>query len=816
MEVLSSVLGVLLAEPCRALFTFLRAKIKNPFYFNANLRALHKDIEDLMERRDEVNEHLEPAAKVGQTALPQVRQWLRRVERFESEPQVRCFRGELDLSARNRASSCCLHFSRLSNQVAYWLNEARRLRGDAKFLEGVAGPDPFPVRSEYIPAPTIDDQATASRNMAKVMNMLSREDMKRIGIWGMGGVGKTTLVKNINNKLTSPSHDSFSIIIWITVSNKTQETESELKKVQKLIADRLKLTLTEEAWRQGLMTEVTLKVEVLNEEEAWRLFYKSAGEVAILGDVEPLAKAITKECAGLPLAIVVVGASLKGKRMVELWKDALNALCRSEPLIRGRIEDKVYNPIKWSYDVLPNQCIKSCFLFCCLFPEDFKIDVDKLVMYWLAEGLLEGHQDIEEVMHRGMTIIEILQDCSLLEQDNRSAVKIHDVIRDVSVWISSSLEKECKSLVRSGIGLSQIREGELSAESYKRVSFMDNQIRELPNVVAECPTVSTLLLKLNKEMVEIPDQFLAAFTSLKILDLNDCYLIKSLPPCFDQLVELRALVLHYCKHLETLPPLGALAKLQVFACSESNIVTLPQGSSACTVETSNTLVHRMKEFKKFKLSIGFPSSNHFFLARESKKNEILWGIRVWGERMEWLFVNTTSINFHICEGLDIMFDKLVANSDEVGCFDTVQIIYIYSCTDWVGIRNNAKFDMLPNLEDISLFNLTRLSCISDLALPLGLKFSRLRCIYVESCDELKYLISLGTTILSLVKLETIQVYYCTQVEELLKFDQSSYPDSVFPNLKKIKLSNCPMLRLLSEENVACPCLENVYVQNCPF
>ncbi|KAL0425727.1 UNVERIFIED_CONTAM: putative disease resistance protein [Sesamum radiatum] len=317
----------------------------------------------------------------------------------------------------------------------------------------------------------------------------------------MGGVGKTTLVKNINNKLTSPSHDSFSIVIWITVSNKTQETESELKKVQKLIADRMKLTLTEETMEArasklharlmmektfllilddvwdpidldlvGIptlelheggkiilttrfshvclqMTEVTLKVEVLNEEEAWRLFYKSAGEVAILGDVEPLAKAITKECAGLPLAIVVVGASLRGKRMVELWKDALNALRRSEPLIRGRMEDKVYNPIKWSYDVLPNQCIKSCFLFCCLFPEDFRIDVDKLVMYWLAEGLLEVHHDIEEVMHRGMTIIEILTDCSLLEQTDGLpvAVKIHDVIRDVSVWISSSLEKECKS-----------------------------------------------------------------------------------------------------------------------------------------------------------------------------------------------------------------------------------------------------------------------------------------------------------------------------------------------------------------------------------
>ncbi|KAL0425724.1 UNVERIFIED_CONTAM: hypothetical protein Sradi_1107200 [Sesamum radiatum] len=111
---------------------------------------------------------------------------------------------------------------------------------------------------------------------------------------------------------------------------------------------------------------------------------------------------------------------------------------------------------------------------------------------------------------------------------------------------------------------------------------MDNQIKELPNEVGECPTVSTLLLQCNKELEEIPDRFLAAFMSLKILDLSGCYLIKSLPPCFDQLVELRALVLISCENLETLPPVGGLAKLQVFVCSYTKIVTLPQGMEKLT------------------------------------------------------------------------------------------------------------------------------------------------------------------------------------------------------------------------------------------
>ncbi|KAL0397651.1 UNVERIFIED_CONTAM: Disease resistance protein [Sesamum calycinum] len=945
MEVVASVVGSLLAEPCRALFTFLRDKIRNPLHFTANLRALDKEMEDLMERRNQLREHLALSATAGIQAPSQVRDWLGQVNRLED--QVRSLKHDLALRAGNSACSYCLCCTNLSDQAAHRLGEARKLTSDGEFLQCMAGPDPSIVRSEYIPAPTIDDQATASRNMAKVMDLLSSKDVKRIGIWGMAGVGKTTLIKNINNKLTRPSpvSDSFSIVIWITVSNKTQETEFELKKVQQLIADRLKLTLTEESMETrairlharlmmvktfllilddiwdpidldlvGIpapdvhkggklilttrfsnvclqMTDVTLKIEVLNEEEAWRLFCRSAGEVATSEEVEPLARSITKECAGLPLAIDVVGASLRGKIMIELWNDALNALRRSEPLIRGRIEDRVYNPIKWSYDVLPNECIKSCFLFSCLFPEDFQINVNTLVRYWLAEGLLEEHLDIEEVMDRGVAIIETLKDCSLLEHVDRSAVKIHDVIRDVSVWISSSLERECKSLVRSGIGLHKMRKDELLIKSYKRVSFMDNQMRELPDALGECPTTSTLLLQRNKMLEEIPGKFLLAFKSLRILDLSECTSIKSLP-ALDRLTELRALLLDKCSNLETLPPVGGLAKLQVFVCSETRIATLPQGmekltslklldlsynrltvipvgtmsclsnlehldirgnsklkfigergyistqfeeilsnerlidlfidvdNSACTLERTDTLLNRIKKLKRLELSIGlghrpvkFPagSGGHFM------KLVSLNDIHLWGERIEWLFASTHSITFTHCKGLSSMFEKLVANSNEVGCLDTLWRLNISNCADWVGVGSNAKFDMLPNLKDIYISTFTNMSCILDLALPLGLKLSRLRRIRFINCSQLKYFISLGTTILTLEKLEYIFLNYCEHVEQVFRLDQNLGLDSVsLPNLKRITLRNCPKLRCISEVNIAFPQLEEVVVEKCPL
>ncbi|KAK4411146.1 hypothetical protein Sango_0187600 [Sesamum angolense] len=175
-----------------------------------------------------------------------------------------------------------------------------------------------------------------------------------------------------------------------------------------------------------------------------------------------------------------------------------------------------------------------------------------------------------------------------------------------------------------------------------------------------------------------------------------------------------------------------------------------------------------------------------------------------------------AIIFRGCNGLGTMFEKLVANSDEIGCFDTVEILHIFGCPDWVGVGSNAKFDMLPNLKDILFLDFRNISCILDIALPLGLKFSRLQYIRICRCSELTYLISLGTKILALENLLAVFVNHCEQVEELFKFDQNSGLDSVFPNLKSITLRGCPRLRFLSELNIAFPHLEEVVVEDCPL
>ncbi|GMN24835.1 hypothetical protein TIFTF001_047674 [Ficus carica] len=266
---------------------------------------------------------------------------------------------------------------------------------------------------------------------------------------------------------------------------------------------------------------------------------------------------------------------MRGKKRVELWKHALKELKGSVSCISG-VKDKVYNSLKWSYDSLQGNNIKSCFLYCALYPEDFSIDVSELLQCWLAEGLIDDQQNFEEFVNNGVFVIETLKDACLLEDGSRvGTVKMHDVVRDVAIWIASSTEeKDSRSLVRSGIGLTEIQELDLSEDSVKRVSFMNNRISRLASCEAKrCSKASTLLLQGNP-IREVPDTFLQRFPALKVLNVSrtDIWSLHSLL----QLGELRAFVLQSSPYSYGLAPLGALVSLQVLDFHASSIATLPE------------------------------------------------------------------------------------------------------------------------------------------------------------------------------------------------------------------------------------------------
>lgn len=612
MEVLTSLLGSLLAEVSRHLYGFISSGISNS---NLNLKDLEKEMKLLTEVRNDVEKEAELFTDIQAT------EWLQEVEGIEHKLSL-----IQEAVAANQEKCCggiwkrCLRHKQLGKRI----EEVKRLGEKGICLLAASR---IPKRAEYIPVAPIEEQPTARQNLAKIMNLLNDDRIRRIGVWGMGGVGKTTLIKNLNNKLRNATFTQpFSIVIWVTVSQ-----ELDLMKIQTQIAERLDLGLLmdrsnrsvasrlfqrllrekfllilDDVWTgidldslgvpqpevhagckiiltsrrldvcREMKTDVEVKVDVLNHEEAWELFCQNAGEVTSLKHIEPLAAGVARECGGLPLAIVIMGTCMRGKTRVELWKDALTELGRSVPHNIEGVEDKVYKPLKWSYDSLQGESIKSCFLYCSLFPEDFSIQVSELVQCWLAEGFLNERQNYEDVKNRGIALIETLKDCCMLEHgDDKDTVKMHDVVRDVAKWIASTLEDGSKSLAESGVGLGQVSEIELS-KPVKRVSLMFNKISRLPEHVTGCSEASTLLLQGNLPLQRVPEGFLLGFQALRVLNLSGTQ-IQRLPPSVMQLDLLGALLLKGCLCLVELPPLGRLCRLQVLDCSATLIKELPEG-----------------------------------------------------------------------------------------------------------------------------------------------------------------------------------------------------------------------------------------------
>ncbi|XP_071735137.1 probable disease resistance protein At4g27220 [Rutidosis leptorrhynchoides] len=218
---------------------------------------------------------------------------------------------------------------------------------------------------------------SALDNIIKAINDNSKQV---IGIYGVGGVGKTTLTKEI--ALTVKN--MFADVTFTTISKKfdvekiKKDTENARKRIingdkiliilddvwEELNLDELcipcgiqhmncKILLTSRSKHvcENMNAQSVICVNSLPLEEAWILFKHVVGDkLETDTDLTSVARDVAKECGGLPLVIDVIGKTLKNKDVDATIKT-------------------VYNRLKLSYDFLESEA-QWCFLQCSLFPED--------------------------------------------------------------------------------------------------------------------------------------------------------------------------------------------------------------------------------------------------------------------------------------------------------------------------------------------------------------------------------------------------------------------------------------------------------------
>ncbi|XP_028072638.1 disease resistance protein At4g27190-like [Camellia sinensis] len=302
--------------------------------------------------------------------------------------------------------------------------------------------------------------------MNGVMEALTDDSIYVIGICGIGGVGKTTMVNEVAKKVEEKK--MFDVIVMVVASQNPNliTVQGQIAKIldlqdfggnnlptgagkirSKILSFERVLVILDDVWKRlelndigipfgdnhkgckivmtsrnkdvcnSMGTHENFEIGVLHKEEAWNLF-KEMAEISDEGTshstgLQLTQMAVAKECGGLPIAIATVGRALRCKNKYS-WDSALEQLRKSLVKNISGVDEKVFKSLELSYDSLDSDEAKKCFLLCSLYPEDFDIPIEDLVRYAIGIELFERIDSVHQARNRVHSLVDDLKKCYLL------------------------------------------------------------------------------------------------------------------------------------------------------------------------------------------------------------------------------------------------------------------------------------------------------------------------------------------------------------------------------------------------------------------
>jgi len=826
------------------------------FNYDSNIDTMVEQKQILLETRDDVQRDVDTARRNGEGIKARVATWLTKVSgTIEEAIKV--------LDVAERGQTRCSIGACLNLKVRHQLSEkaAKIVQDFAKALEEKGRFDGVSYR--FAPQGTltlsckdyVDSESTMS-TMKTVMEALRDDNIHVIGVWGMPGVGKSTLVRQVANQAKEEE-----LFDEVAIANVTQSLD--IGRIQGEIADMLDLMLDvnssvdkrairlrerltkkedkkmilvilDDIWKNlnldkelgipsegckllltsrnrdvlvsGMDTQKDFKLEVLSEKEAWSLFEKMVGDCVNKDlNMRRAATEVARACGGLPLALVTVSKALKNRELRE-WNDALVLLTTPAPEHLNEMQSTIYSSIELSYKHLKESDMEALEVFLLCSQMGYYIFESYLLRCGYGLGLFHGIKTMEHARNRLCRILRILKDCCLLLPYSSEILLMHDIVREAAKLIASR-DGHNMFVVRVDSGLREWPDAD-ALKRCRAFSLHGGDVLELPNKM-ECPELRLLYLWGGGHQFQISDTLFKGTGKLKVLDLTKMQL-SSLPSALGLLRNLQTLCLDQCV-LGDIAVIGELKNLAILTFLQSHISQLPREIGLLT------RLRLLDLSDCSKLEVIPPNVLSSLVALEELymgNSFVQWSAEGLNNASIAELKNLShliTLEIHIPDASnlpkDLLFEKLER-----------YVILVGDVWDWpknrgeasriLKLKLNTSFQSEVGIQLMLLMKRTENLYLDELK---GVKsvlnefnregFQQLKHLHIQNNIEIKYIINSSTLVdIAFPALETILLKNMTGLEEICHAELPSLRS--FGNLRVVKVEYCDKLKFVFSLSIA--------------